>query len=140
MTQHHATSGAITRPCESGFSWFHLVNTIKFVCARYESTSTPNVPLLMFHPLSCLIMGAAGLEEEDRYTGAGREAEPAAVHDGMEGLDTQAARLRFGKDLRLLEVSPPAVRPAFVDLERRRRGCFLPVHKQSMARAEVDGT
>ena len=42
--------------------------------------------------------------EEDRQAGRGKEAEQAAVYDGMEILSTPAAKLRFGKDLRLLEV------------------------------------
>lgn len=42
--------------------------------------------------------------EEDRQTGRGKEAEQAAVYDGMEILGTPPTKLRFGKDLRLLEV------------------------------------
>ena len=51
-------------------------------------------------------MCLTGLEEEERQSGDKRESDAAGVHDGMEGLDTKAARLRFGKDLRLLEVKP----------------------------------
>lgn len=50
------------------------------------------------------VISPAGLGEEERQSGDKRDSDTAAVHDGMEGLDTKAARLRFGKDLRLLEV------------------------------------
>ena len=43
--------------------------------------------------------------EEERQVRRGKEAEQAAVYDGMEILSTKAAKLRFGQDLRLLEVS-----------------------------------
>ncbi len=42
--------------------------------------------------------------EEERQAERGKESEQAAVYDGMEGLNTKAAKLRFGRDLRLLEV------------------------------------
>ena len=42
--------------------------------------------------------------EEEQQTQRGKEAEQSAVYDGMEGLNTKAAKLRFGQDLRLLEV------------------------------------
>ncbi|KAL0039031.1 hypothetical protein WJX77_005730 [Trebouxia sp. C0004] len=42
--------------------------------------------------------------EEEQQTQQGKEAEQTAVYDGMEGLNTKAAKLRFGRDLRLLEV------------------------------------
>ena len=42
--------------------------------------------------------------EEEQQTQRGKEAEQTTVYDGMEGLSTKAAKLRFGKDLRLLEV------------------------------------
>ena len=42
--------------------------------------------------------------EEERAAGRGKETEQAASYDGMEGLNSKAARLRFGQDLRLLEV------------------------------------
>ena len=44
--------------------------------------------------------------EEEQQTQRGKEAEQTAVYDGMEGLSTKTAKLRFGKDLRLLEVTP----------------------------------
>lgn len=51
--------------------------------------------------------------------GRGKEGEQAAVYDGMEALATEATRLRFGQDLRLLEVRalPPLLpipQPSFV--------------------------
>ncbi|KAL3147502.1 hypothetical protein ABBQ38_014558 [Trebouxia sp. C0009 RCD-2024] len=47
----------------------------------------------------------AGLGGGDgRPVGRGKEGEQAAVYDGMEALATEATRLRFGQDLRLLEV------------------------------------
>ena len=54
---------------------------------------------------SCVCVRGLG-EEEDRQAGRGKEAEQASVYDGMEILGTAPARLRFGKDLRLLEVRP----------------------------------
>lgn len=51
---------------------------------------------------ACMLAGLEG--EEERPALRDKEAEQAAVYDGMEGLDTKAAKLRFGQDLRLLEV------------------------------------
>ena len=59
---------------------------------------------LMPHQPSHCVVPPAGLEEDEQQSGDKRDSDAAAVHDGMEGLDTKAARLRFGKDLRLLEV------------------------------------
>ena len=50
----------------------------------------------------CILSGLEG--EEERPALRDKEAEQAAVYDGMEGLGTKAAKLRFGQDLRLLEV------------------------------------
>ena len=49
--------------------------------------------------------------EEDRQAGRGKEAEQAAMYDGMEILTTPPAKLRFGRDLRLLEVRVAAPPP-----------------------------
>ena len=51
-------------------------------------------------------MPSAGLGADEEQQGdKSKEGEQAAVYDGMEGLDSKSARLRFGKDLRLLEVT-----------------------------------
>ena len=58
------------------------------------------------HNALCYVSGLEA--EEDRQAGRGKEAEQAAMYDGMEILSTPPAKLRFGRDLRLLEVSTAA--------------------------------
>ena len=57
--------------------------------------------------MTATVTGLGG--EEEQQGDKSKEGEQAAVYDGMEGLDSKAARLRFGKDLRLLEVTPGCI-------------------------------
>lgn len=59
------------------------------------------------HNAQCHVQGLEA--EEDRQAGRGKEAEQSAMYDGMEILSTPPAKLRFGRDLRLLEVRAAAI-------------------------------
>ena len=64
------------------------------------------------HVTTWCVWGWAGLGGEEEGRGVrGKESDAAAVYDGMEGLSSKAAKLRFGRDLRLLEVCLPCCGP-----------------------------